>query len=117
MDGALGLISRHERCRSPDLGLFLHTLPRLTLLGSNFIYNSEWPLKSRQGHQLLKILFVYLFLAALGLHCCVWALDLGLSGCPKTGGIFPDQASNQCPLHWQADSLPLDHRGSPISYF
>ena len=26
---------------------------------------------------------------------------------------FPDQGSNLCPLHWQVDSLPLDHQGSP----
>ena len=29
-------------------------------------------------------------------------------------GIFPDQGSNPCPLHWQADSQPLHHQGSPI---
>ena len=28
-------------------------------------------------------------------------------------GIFPDQSSNSCPLHWQADSQPLHHQGSP----
>ena len=28
-------------------------------------------------------------------------------------GILPDQGSNPCPLHWQADSQPLPHRGSP----
>ena len=28
-------------------------------------------------------------------------------------GIFPDQGSNRCPLHWQADSQPLRHQGSP----
>ena len=33
-------------------------------------------------------------------------------------GIFPDQGSNLCPLHWQADSQPLRHQGSPkIFYF
>ena len=30
-------------------------------------------------------------------------------------GIFPDQGSNPCPLHWQADSQPLRHQGSPRS--
>ena len=30
-------------------------------------------------------------------------------------GIFPDQRSNPCPLHWQADSQPLCHQGSPRS--
>ena len=29
-------------------------------------------------------------------------------------GIFPDQGSNLCPLHWQADSYPLRHQGSPV---
>ena len=24
--------------------------------------------------------------------------------CPAACGIFPDQGSNPCPLHWQADS-------------
>ena len=28
-------------------------------------------------------------------------------------GIFLDQGSNPCPLHWQADSQPLRHQGSP----
>ena len=26
---------------------------------------------------------------------------------------LPDQGSNPCPLHWQADSQPLRHQGSP----
>ena len=29
-------------------------------------------------------------------------------------GILPDQGSNPCPLHWQADSQPLRHQGSPM---
>ena len=36
----------------------------------------------------------------------------GLS-CSAACGIFPDQGSNPCPLHWQADSPPLRHQGSP----
>ena len=28
-------------------------------------------------------------------------------------GIFPTQGSNPCFLHWQVDSLPLSHLGSP----
>ena len=31
--------------------------------------------------------------------------------------IFPDQGSNPCPLHWQADSQPLRHQGSPWLFF
>ena len=29
-------------------------------------------------------------------------------------GIFPDQKSNLCLLHWQADSLPLSHQRNPL---
>ena len=38
----------------------------------------------------------------------------GLS-CSAACGIFPDQGSNPCPLHWQVDSQPLRHQGSPLS--
>ena len=77
-------------------------------------------------------LFILLFLAALGLRCYVWAFSScgkwashcggfsccgawapgarasvvaasGLS-CPSACGIFPDEGSNPCPLHWQTDS-------------
>ena len=74
-------------------------------------------------------LFIYL-LAALGLHCCTQAfsscgewglLFVAVHGllrahgagsvvvvngliCSSACGIFPDQDSNPCPLHWQADS-------------
>ena len=40
----------------------------------------------------------------------------GLS-CSTACGIFPDQGSNPCPLHWQEDSSPLRHQGSPRSLF
>ena len=33
--------------------------------------------------------------------------------CSAACGIFPDQGSNPRPLHWQADSKPLRHQGSP----
>ena len=60
--------------------------------------------------------------------CSTWAPRLqgtgsivvvcGLS-CSVACGIFPDQGLNPCLLHWQADSLPLSHQGSPalISLF
>ena len=37
--------------------------------------------------------------------------------CSTACGIFPDQGSNPRPLHWQADSQPLRHQGSPRYYF
>ena len=33
--------------------------------------------------------------------------------CSTARGIFPDQGSNPCPLHWQADSQLLHLQGSP----
>ena len=37
--------------------------------------------------------------------------------CSAACGIFSDQGSNPCPLHWQADSQPLCHQGSPCLKF
>ena len=57
--------------------------------------------------------------AAQGLNSCsLRALERGLSSCSTraTHGIFLDPGSNPRPLHWQADSCPLFHQGSP-SFF
>ena len=35
-------------------------------------------------------------------------------GCSTARGTFLDQGLNTCPLHWQADSYPLHHLGSPV---
>ena len=37
--------------------------------------------------------------------------------CFMTCGIFPDQGSNLCCLHWHEDSYPLRHQGSPTSFW
>ena len=37
--------------------------------------------------------------------------------CSAACRIFPDQGSNPCPLHRQADSQPLHHQGSPPKAF
>ena len=37
--------------------------------------------------------------------------------CSVACGIFPDQGSNPCPLHWQADSQPPRHQRSPLVDF
>ena len=74
--------------------------------------------------------------AGATLHCGAWAshyrsLLLRNTGSRRAGsaivahgpshsaacGIFPDQGSNPCPLHWQADSQPLRHQGSPLIDF
>ena len=36
--------------------------------------------------------------------------------CSTACGIFPDQGLNLCPLHWQADSLPLSYQGYPDDF-
>ena len=40
----------------------------------------------------------------------------GLS-CSTACGIFLNQGSNPCLLHWQAGSLPLSHLGTPVCDF
>ena len=77
--------------------------------------------------------------AASGGHSSLWCTGLSLSwpllmrntgsrctgsvivahgpSCSTACGIFPDQGSNPCPLHWQADSQPLRHQGSPVQWF
>ena len=74
--------------------------------------------------------------AASGGHSSSWCAGLSLSrplllrstgsrragsvivahgpSCSAACGILPDQGSNPCPLHWQADSQPLRHQGSPL---
>ena len=37
--------------------------------------------------------------------------------CPAACGISPDQGSNPRPLHWQVESYPLDHQGTPAFLF
>ena len=43
----------------------------------------------------------------------VWARGLS---CSAARGVFLDQGSNPCLLHWQMDSHPLYQKGSAISY-
>ena len=54
--------------------------------------------------------------------CNTWVHQLQSTGsvfvlqgfsCSVACGIFPDQGSNPCPLHWQVDAYPLHHQGSP----
>ena len=52
---------------------------------------------------------------------CPWDFpgkNIGVSSHSLLQGIFPTQGSNTCLLcllHWQVDSLPLSHLGSPLS--
>lgn len=87
------------------------------------------------------MLFTYSFLVVLGLCYCAgsppvaasgayfplrwrlrWILSRWRAALERTGfscsapcAIFADQGLNPWPLHWQVNSYPLDHQGSPES--
>ena len=54
-----------------------------------------------------------LLLQSTGSRCAGSVIVAHGPRCSAACGIFPDQGSNPCPLHWQADSQPLHHQGSP----
>ena len=58
---------------------------------------------------------VHRSVTAAASRCRAWALEHGLSGRGVHAlwhvGSFQTRA---CPLHWQADSSPLDHQESPL---
>ena len=58
-----------------------------------------------------------LLLRSTGSRCAGSAVVAHGRSCSAACGIFPDQGSNPCPLHWQADSQPLRHQGSPLLTF
>ena len=84
---------------------------------------------------------IYLFMAVLGLHCCMpafsscseqgcslrctgislWWFLLSRSTGPRLTGFSCSAAceifTEQDPLHWQATSYPLYHQGSPCNCF
>ena len=55
-----------------------------------------------------------LLLRSTGSRCTGSVVVAHGPSCSAACGIFPDQGSNPCPLHWQADSQPLRHQGSPV---
>ena len=54
-----------------------------------------------------------LLLQSTGSRCAGSVIVAHGPSCSTACGIFPDQGSNPCPLHWQADSQPLRHQGRP----
>ena len=54
-----------------------------------------------------------LLLRTTGSRCAGSVVVAHGPSCSVACGIFPDQGSNPCPLHWQADSQPLRYQGSP----
>ena len=58
-----------------------------------------------------------LLLRSTGSRCAGSVIVAHRPSCSVACGILPDQGSNPCPLHWQADSQPLRHQGSPCHIF
>ena len=58
-----------------------------------------------------------LLLRSTGSRCAGSVVVAHGPSCSMACGIFADQGSNPCPLHWQADSQPLRHQGSPTTIF
>ena len=58
-----------------------------------------------------------LLLRSTGSRCAGSVVVAHGPSCSAACGIFPDQGSNPCPLHWQADSQPLRHQRSPKHNF
>ena len=54
-----------------------------------------------------------LLLRSTGSRCAGSVIVAHGPSCSAACGILPDQGSNPCPLHRQADSQPLRHQGSP----
>ena len=58
-----------------------------------------------------------LLLQSTGSRCTDSVVVAHGPSCSTACGILPDQGSNPCPLHWQADFQPLRHQGSPFNVF
>ena len=58
-----------------------------------------------------------LLLWSTGSRCAGSVVVAHGPSCSAACGILPDQGSNPCPLHWQADPQPLCHQGSPVEFF
>ena len=79
------------------------------------VLRMDYPIYSGYRDNSLFLPFLKkLFLPVLHLRCCEQAFSSCCAGaslivahglnCPTICGISPDQGSNLCPLHWQADS-------------
>ena len=58
-----------------------------------------------------------LLLWSTGSRCAGSVIVAHGPSCSAACGIFPDRGLNPCSLHWQADSQPLRHQGSPLQIF
>ena len=59
----------------------------------------------------------FLLLRSTGSRACGLSSVVHGLNCSTACGIFPDQGSNPCPLHWLVGSYPLDHQRRPVYPF
>ena len=86
-------------------------------VGSSFLLRGLSLVAASRGHSSSRCAGLSLsrpfLLRSTGSRCAGSVVVAHGSSCSAARGIFPDQGSNPCPLHWQADSQPLRHQGSP----
>ena len=91
------------------------------MLGLRFFARAFSLVMASGGHSSLRCVGLSLsrplLLQSTGSRCAGSVIVAHGPSCSVACGIFPDQGSNPCPLHWQADSQPLRHQGSPILVF
>ena len=87
-------------------------------VGSSFLCEGFLQLRQAGGHSSLRCAGL-----SLSRPLLLWSTGSRRAGsvivahgpsCSAACGILPDQGSNPCSLHWQADSQPLRHQGSPF---
>ena len=120
-----------QHCKDVSLVYEFHIIPikiGMQFLKNNFIY--FWPCGLFSSCSELQLLFVVLqgLLIAMAPPVAEHRLysaqasvaaardsvvAVSRLSCSVACGIFPDQCSNPCLLHWQVGSLPLNHQGNP----
>ena len=80
-----------------------------SLVAASGGHSSSWC----AGLSLLRPLLLW----STGSRCAGSVVVAHGPSCSAACGNFPDQGLNPCPLHWQADSQPLHHQGSPTRHF
>ena len=97
---------------------FLKTFPKVFFLAMYlFVASGGYSLVVVRGLLLWQLLLWSMGSRTPGLYSTGSIAVVNQLSCSAACGIFPDRGSNPCLLHWQGDSLPLSHQGSPSQRF
>ena len=81
----------------------------------------SFPAVVSRGYSLVEMCRLLTAVASLVAVPGLWSTGSAVVGhgfnCSATCGIFPDQGSNLCLLHWQVVSLPLVPPGKPLHIY